>query len=263
MPKQTAADPADAVSAAITAVDNASDASTKASALEPLVILLADPAAVTHVIDQVGSIFAAVMLVLTEAADTAPADASDGTVKMLATTVQLLSALCEHGVSTAAVAGCIEPLMRLVAPELVADAEYNEARVSLIVHACTAITVVASTPEGRLALRKASALQPLLSLCQPELSNMPAVQAQAAVALARLIESPTCRARLSSPTILSMVLALVPTFGTPAAVTDALALRARSKLLLFLGLSLYDGGVLPHLLKVRRAIVEKAPAASG
>ena len=115
-------------------------------------------------------------------------------------------------------------------------------------HACGALSALASQPEGRLALRKSGAVTPLLALLQPPVAEQPALQAQAALALSHLAESPMCRTELASPATLSALLALLPLLQQPTPPTEALALRLRAKVLLLLGFCLYDGVLLPQLL---------------
>ena len=243
-PKAAAADPAEAVTAAVAAADGCSGPA-KAAALEPLIGLLADPEAQPLVLEQATAALTALAAVLDEAAGTPGADVTAELAQAVDTAAKLISAFGEAGAAAVVVATCAAPLAAIVAPAIAADA--SEPLCALLTSACAALAAVAASADGRLALRKASVVAPLLAIVQPPLAVMPSLQVQAALALSRLVESPTCRASLGVPATLPSLLALLPTLGTPPSAADAFGLRARSKLLLLLGFCLYDGALLPQL----------------
>ena len=275
------ADPAEAVAQVLEAVAAASGASAKATALEPVIALLGDAAAQTAVLEASTSLFQETSGVLLELATTMPADLTPELSAAAATCSQLIAAACDAGGASVVVPACTPPLLTIISPPPTRGALYapppatdgddgaaaaaavppapplpawraadlSEPRIALLTSASTALSSLASSPQGRVVLRKGDAMPSLLALLQPALNAEGALQASAALTLSHLVESALCRASIiATPTTLSSVLGLLPLLRAPPPLADAHGLRLRSKLLLFFGFCLYDGALLPSLL---------------
>ena len=283
-PKAAPVDHSEAVDQALSQTREAAGLA-KAAAFDAILALFGEPETLALAVAHAAEIAAEAAGVLAEVAAMAqPTD--DEAAAAHAKGVQLLTALCDAGAATTISAACLPPLLAVIAtpaakasrtaaasgavpgpavgPEGAAcspaaaappvpppawrSADLTESRVALLTSACTGLCSLAAYAEGRIALRRASALPPLLALLQPVLAEHAALQAQAALTLAHLAESPLCRASLRDSTTRPALLGVLTLLQAPAVANDAHGLRLRAKLLLLLGFCLYDGALLPSLL---------------
>ncbi|KOO21174.1 armadillo repeat-containing protein 3-like protein [Chrysochromulina tobinii] len=161
------ADPAEAIIAAIAAADGASGAA-KASALEPLVVMLNEPEKLPIMLEKAVSIFQVAAAVYAEAALTPAESATPESAQAVDTATKLVNGLCEAGAGSVALATCGASLMSI--PSM-------STQPALQAQAALALSRLAEAPMCRASFGAPDKLPLLLALLEPLATALPAADA--------------------------------------------------------------------------------------